>query len=272
MRKPATERSKVGLVFLVLLFLFWTREGNGQATGDATQLVETQPVVSQLQPAGESNSGPKQFFHTLWSDQKLLWTSPFRMNGGDAVTIALPLVAGTAGLMATDQDAANLLPNTPDQVKWSKRVSQIGALYTLGGVVGGLMLVGKKKDEPEIFNTGRSSARALVNAAIVNYGIKFAAARERPLENDGKGRFWKGGSSFPSGHSMHTWAVAVVIARSKSPKWLKITACTVATVVSLSRWGAQKHFPSDIVAGSVLGGLIGNYVATRANEPRMERP
>jgi membrane-associated phospholipid phosphatase len=157
-------------------------------------------------------------------------------------------------------------------VKWSKRVSQIGAIYTLGGVVGGFMLVGRKKDEPEIFNTGRSSARALINAVIVNYSLKYITARERPIDNDGQGRFWKGGDSFLSGHSMESWAIATVIARSKSPKWFKITTCAVATAVSLSRWGAQRHFPSDIFAGGVMGGLIGNFVATRANEDRMARP
>jgi hypothetical protein len=38
----------------------------------------------------------------------------------------------------------------------------------------------------------------------------------------------------------------------------------VATAVSFVALGAQKHFPSDIFVGSVRGGLIGNYVATRA--------
>ena len=71
---------------------------------------------------------------------------------------------------------------------------------------------------------------------------------------------------------MESWAIAVVIARSKSPKWLKITTCAVATAISLSRWGAQKHFPSDIFAGGVMGGLIGNFVANRANEGRMAKP
>ena len=79
------------------------------------------------------------------------------MDGGQAVNIALPLVAGTAGLIAMDRDAAKWLPNTPDQVKWSKRASQIGAIYTLGGAVGGLMLVGKKKDEPEYRPLGGKS-------------------------------------------------------------------------------------------------------------------
>ena len=75
----------------------------------------------------------------------------------------------------------------------------------------------------------------------------------------------KGSDSFPSGHATHSWAAAMVIARNPhAPGWLKVTACFVATAVSLSRWAGQKHFPSDIFVGSVLGGLIGNYVATRA--------
>jgi membrane-associated phospholipid phosphatase len=111
---------------------------------------------------------------------------------------------------------------------------------------------------------GRLASEALLDSMIVGYGVKYMTARERPLENDGQGRFWKGGDSFPSGHAIHSWAVAMAIARdSSSPKWLKITSFGLATGVSLSRWGAQKHFPSDILVGGVFGGLIGNYVATR---------
>ena len=272
MNPPSTERwrSNVGLI---LVLLFGARGVNGQAPGEASQPTGSLPTTSQPQTTGVKDSAAKRFRQTLWSDQKAIWTSPFHMNEGRTATIAaIPLITGTAALMTTDKDAAQWLPNTPDQVKWSKRVSQIGAFYTLGGVVGGLMLVGKKKDDPEIFNTGRSSARAFINAAIVNYSLKYITARERPIDNDGQGRFWKGGDSFPSGHSMESWAIAMVIAKSKSPKWFKITTCAVATAVSLSRWGAQKHFPSDILAGGVMGGLIGNFVANRANEDRMARP
>ena len=164
MRKLGTERwrSKAGLALWVLLLLCLCARGVSGQAGEASQPAESPPVEPQLQTTSVRDSAPKQFFQTLWSDQKAIWTSPFRMNGGQAVTIALPLVAGTAGLIAADQDAARWLPNTPDQLKWSKRVSQIGAIYTLGGVVSGLMLVGKKKDDPEILNTGRSAARALI--------------------------------------------------------------------------------------------------------------
>ena len=264
MREPATERwrSKVGLAFRVLLLLcLCTRGVHGQTAEDTSHPSGPSAVP---QAPGQKTSSLKLFRQTIWSDQKAIWTSPFHMNDGHTATIAaIPLITGTAALIATDKDSAKWLPNTPDQVKWSKRVSQIGAIYTLGGVVGGLMLVGKKKDEPEIFTTGRLSARAFVNAVIVNYSLKYVTARERPIDNDGQGRFWKGGDSFPSGHSMESWAIAMVIARSKSPKWFKIATCSVATAISLSRWGAQRHFPSDIVAGGIMGGLIGNFVASK---------
>ena len=276
MRKPATEgwRSKVGLVLQALVLLcLCTRGVHGQTAEDTSKPSGPPSAVPQAQAPGQKTSSLKLFRQTVWSDQKAIWTSPFHMNGGQAATIAaIPLIAGTAALITTDKDAAKWLPNTPDQVKWSKRVSQFGAVYALGGVVSGMMLIGKKKDEPEIFNTGRSSARALVDALIVGYGLKFTTARERPLENDGQGRFWKGGDSFPSGHTIDSWAVTTVIVRSRSPKWLKITSLTIATAVSLSRWGAQRHFPSDILAGSIMGGLIGNFVATHQDSSRMFGP
>ena len=247
------------VALLILLFrgLLFGQEPQQTTTPPRTQ---TQPSPAQVQ---FTDFAPKQFLKDIWTDQKAIWTSPLHMNRRQWLTIALPLAAGTAALIATDEDAAKWLPNTPDQVKWCQRVSNFGAAYTLGGVVAGTLLVGKKTNNPETFDLGRASTRALVHSVIVNYALKFATARERPLENSGQGRFWKGGNSFPSGHAMDSWAVAIVVARHPgSPKWLKITSCTLATAVSLSRWGARKHFPSDILVGGVLGGLIGNYVVT----------
>lgn len=195
MRKSSADRRKAS-VALFLLLLLWTSWAHGQGpreTGGSS------PPAPASQSTGASDSKAKQFFRTLLSDQKAYLTAPFRMDGRQAVTIALPLVAGTAGLIAVDQDAAQWLPNTPDRVKWSKRVSQIGAVYTLGGIVGETLLLGKKQDDSEILSIGWSSARALIGSAIVNTGMKYATVRERPLENAGEGRFWKGEIPFPRG-------------------------------------------------------------------------
>jgi hypothetical protein len=212
----------------------------------------------------QKHSAGGQFLRDIWTDQKAIWTSPFRMNRKQVLTIALPLAAATAGLIATDSKTADYLPNTSDQIRWSQRVSSFGAVYTLGVITGGMLVGGKVIHRPDYSHVGRISAEALVSALITNYALKAITQRERPDQGNGDGRFWVGGQSFPSGHAMTSWAVAIALARNpKCPRWLAYTSYAMATIVSLSRWSAHKHFPSDILVGSVLGGLIGNYVAMR---------
>ena len=109
---------------------------------------------------------------------------------------------------------AKCLPNTPDQIKWSQRVSNFGAVYTLGFVTGGLLVGGKVIHKPHLSRIGRISAEALANAVITNYALKGITQRERPNQGNGDGRFWAGGQSFPSGHAMNSWAVAIAVARN----------------------------------------------------------
>jgi len=218
------------------------------------------------QPASEHQEHPvRRFFGDIWTDQKAIWSSPFRMNKHQFTRIALPLAAGTAALIASDRDAAQLFPNTPDQVRYSAYVSHAGAAYTLAGAVAAPWFGGMLADKPGATSIGRSGAEALADGAIVTYVLKPVFWRERPTADGGKGLFWHGNdNSFPSGHSLMSFALATAVARNRrTPKWLAVTAYTVAAAVSLSRWTARKHFPSDVFAGAVFGGLIGNYVATR---------
>jgi membrane-associated phospholipid phosphatase len=212
----------------------------------------------------QKSSATKQFFRDIWTDQKAIWTSPFHLNRKQFFNFVLPMAAGTAGLIATDSETSKFLANTPDQIKWSQRFSNFGGIYTLGFVTVGPLVGGKVLNKPRYSHIGRISAEALVNSIMTNYAIKAATQRERPDHGNGEGKFWVGGQSFPSGHAMNSWAVAVAIARSRDcPKWLAITSYVMATGISISRWTAHKHFVSDVVVGGVLGGLIGNYVATR---------
>jgi len=127
--------------------------------------------------------------------------------------------------------------------------------------VGGAMLYGRVKGNSGWQKIGISASQALVDSFIVGTTLKYTTARERPTSNDGEGRFWKGGDSFPSGHTMYSFAVAMTIVRSRqAPKWLKVTSLGISAAVGLARWGAERHFPSDVFVGGMLGGLIGNYV------------
>ncbi len=212
----------------------------------------------------QKHSAAGQFLRDIWTDQKAIWTSPARMNRRQFFTIALPLAAATAGLIATDTKTAQWLPNTPDQIKWSQRFANFGAVYTLGFQTAGMLAGGKVIHKPHYSHIGRNSAEALVNAVLTSYALKGITQRERPNQGNGDGKFWRGGQGFPSGHAMNSWAVAIAVARTPNcPKWLAITSYVMATAISVSRWSAHKHFPSDILVGGVIGGLIGNYVARR---------
>jgi membrane-associated phospholipid phosphatase len=199
--------------------------------------------------------------------QKVIWTSPFRMSKGRWLNTALPLAAGTAALIATDRSVARALPNSHDQVVWCGRISQAGALYSLAGATAVPIIAGKLTGHPAAVRVGRSGAEALADALLVTYALKFAFGRERPDDKDGNLRFMHGKISFPSGHALTMWAAVTAVASDRhTPKWLKITGYIAAGTVSLSRIGARRHSPSDVLVGSVFGALIGRYVGQKNSQ------
>lgn len=71
--------------------------------------------------------------------------------------------------------------------------------------------------------------------------------------------------SFPSGHAATAAAGALAFARI----WpaAAIPAWTLAAVIAVSRVGLGVHFPSDVLAGFLLGALIARFVCARAPDP-----
>jgi len=100
-------------------------------------------------------------------------------------------------------------------------------------------------------------------ALTVDLGLKLAFNRQYPYARNSTAEFWEGGKSFPSGHTAISFAFASVMAhRYPHKRWIKWGSYALATGVSLARFPAKKHFPSDIVAGVPVGYLIGRYFAT----------
>jgi membrane-associated phospholipid phosphatase len=235
------------------------------------EAMESGPQIAEqfqlFPPNDDKDSKPSvmgRFLSDIWKDQKSIWTSPVRMNRREFFTIALPLAAATAGLIATDSTTSNWLSNSPEQIKWSQRFSSFGAIYTLGLVTGGPLIGGKITGRPNYTRIGRNATEALVNAIITGYALKAITGRERPNAGDEAGNFWSGGQSFPSGHALNSWAVAMAIARTPNcPRWFAITSYVMATAISVSRFTANKHHASDVLVGAVVGGLIGNHIAKR---------
>ena len=94
---------------------------------------------------------------------------------------------------------------------------------------------------------------------------KFAVGRERP--NEGRGThsfdpFHEFDRSFPSSHTARAFAVASVFAdRYEQP--IPLIAYGTAAFISVSRVYLNEHFASDVVAGAVLGFVIGKVLSWR---------
>jgi membrane-associated phospholipid phosphatase len=228
--------------------------------------VAAAPVAAADDPAPPPAA--RVLLHNLWQDQKAIWTSPLHIKRKHASRlVAFSLVA--AALIATDRRASNALPNTPGQIDAGNAVSYVGASYTTFGLPGALFFLGRAAGNDRAQEAGLLGAEALVDATLVSTVAKLLARRERPGSDNGSGHFWAGGSSFPSGHAITSWALAEVIAGEYQDKPLvRIGAYGLATAVSLARVAARKHFPSDVLAGSVGGLLIGRYVYRAHHESR----
>lgn len=64
--------------------------------------------------------------------------------------------------------------------------------------------------------------------------------------------------SFPSGHTMSSFAAAAIILHADIP--LGIIAYTLASLIAFSRLYLYVHYPSDIIAGILLGTLVSTTV------------
>jgi membrane-associated phospholipid phosphatase len=173
----------------------------------------------------------------------------------------IPFAAATGALIATDQSASGAIKNSQKLISVSNNISRIGAGYSTFGTAGIFFLTGSLLHNQRARETGILGTEALIDSSLVGFALKYAFGRERPYQGNGQGLFWQGGSSFPSGHAITIWSLAVVIAEEYSDhKMVGVGAIGIATLVSVARFTSYNHFPSDVLVGSVFGGLIGHYV------------
>ena len=220
-------------------------------------------------PAAEIKTLPRRFASDEWQ----IWTSPFRASNYKSHVIPkyiVPFVLISGALIATDRKTGSALPNTTDQAVWSGRVSQLGAWYSLAGVSGATYLAGKFAGDNHAKEAGLLGLEALGHAQIAVFAFKQITNRERPLEHDGRGGFWEGGTSFPSGHATSSFALATVFAYEYSDHLaVPIAAYSLAAAISASRLSARRHWVSDIFVGGSMGFLIGRLTYKRNHDPSL---
>lgn len=102
----------------------------------------------------------------------------------------------------------------------------------------------------------------LLTAAVVLL-IKFTVRRQRPEGEWGQVYRRADPHSFPSGHAARALMLAIV-AMALGPAWLGWLLLAWAPLVGLARVATGLHYVSDVLAGWVLGLLMGGVTVWAA--------
>jgi len=105
-----------------------------------------------------------------------------------------------------------------------------------------LMFLGREEE----FATAQVMLLSVGASAGVAAGLKYLVDRRRPTPPSPRSN-----SSFPSGHATVAFAAATIVGRSY-PR-LSLPAFALAGTVAYSRLYLRRHYPSDVLAGALLG-------------------
>jgi len=223
-------------------------------------LGQTIPDPLPTPAATPTPSLEKQFFKNILSDQKAIWTMPFRRDRQDAKWM-IPAGIGMGALITTDRITGDEIAEFGDLSQASRILSYPGSIYGVAAAASSFYLLGRKNHDERARETGILIAEGSVNTFIVVSALKVTTQRGRPEDGRERSEFFDGGSSFPSGHSAHAWTVATIVANEYHDKRaVQIAAYGIASAVSVARFTGGRHYISDVVVGSALGYGIGKYV------------
>ena len=111
-----------------------------------------------------------------------------------------------------------------------------------------------KHDDKLLRNAIVAIGATVVNSSIT-VALKYTINRERPFVTypDIKQKSRAGSPSFPSGHTSSAFALATSLSLSY-PKWyIIVPSYLYAGAIAYSRMDLGVHYPSDVLAGAVIG-------------------
>jgi hypothetical protein len=199
----------------------------------------------------------------LIDDVKYVVTSPARWEEAEWHKAGWASLAVVGTALVIDRPLRDEMRRHSGDNTFMTQVERFGVQYA-AGVVGGFYLVGALTDNENSRQVAQDSiAASLIASGIITPAIKLVAGRSRPRDDVGIYHFKpfsNVNSSFPSGHTTEAFAVASVVANHYEETWVTCTAYSIAGLVGLARTYHHAHFASDVVAGAVIGTLVGKSV------------
>lgn len=147
-------------------------------------------------------------------------------------------------------------------------VEKLGEPYSTVGISGIFYSVGLWKNNPRAQRVGRAGMVATAVTGVTTLAIKYTVGRNRPYSGNDPDEYrpfntTTAATSFPSGHSAISFTMAAVIADEYDDWRVDTLAYGTAAAVSISRIYQDRHWLSDVTAGSALGIGIGKWARRR---------
>lgn len=128
--------------------------------------------------------------------------------------------------------------------------------YVAVGVPVAIAVAAWIKDDRKLLKDAIYVGTGVAASFVLSYGMKYLVNRERPYER------WpdrvhpyshESSPSFPSSHTATAFALATSLS-IKYPKWYVIAPSALwACSVGVSRMNEGVHYPSDVIAGALIG-------------------
>jgi hypothetical protein len=206
-------------------------------------------VVRDVQDAKSLATAPLRWDRKTWA----------RFAEGTAVVVALYVT----DRQTSDRVQQNRSSST-DQ--FAKTLTPFGGHRALE--MSALMIAaGAGMRDTNLRDAGRDSLESeLWAAGIVTPLLKRAFGRARPNQNEGSHSFHPLNGhfeSFPSGHATNAFAFATAVAGHYDGWIVPTIVYTIASGVAMSRVNDHVHFPSDVVAGALIGHAVAKGIVAR---------
>jgi membrane-associated phospholipid phosphatase len=227
-------------------------------------------VITSVHPlhAGEIST----FVGNIGEDFTYLATSPTRLDKESAL-ITLGIIGATGILYWQDQNIRHYFQDhrtstlddlSPIVEKFGVFGADLAFLALYGGT--GYLVENEKMKE-----TALLSLESFAVSGAITVTVKAGVGRARPDVGEGKSSFKPFAfdklisgdldyTSFPSGHASDAFSIASVFADSYDSPWVGITAYGLASLLGLQRIYADRHWASDVLAGAVVGTVVGKSV------------
>ncbi len=233
------------------------------------------PVLSQQDAPDSSDS-----FNPVARGLKDLWIqakAPFAISSEDAPWV-IAGAASLSGLLLADQSLYDAVDPVSLEGTTTGKISQgVTSLGAANGIIflAGFAGYGFIAQDDKALETSYLAAEAFVTSGIWTQVSKALSGRERPFARTRGGGAWTGpfGSSFSrhfsdfdsfsSSHTSTAFSIATVFAAQYSETPIvPILSYGVAGLVGLSRVTVNRHWPSDVFAGALVGYLCARQVLT----------